>query len=283
MIIATTPLSLKLIGGGDSALGVTIHAHYRIVIHRPAAPFRDRFILRHRETEYVRAISDVQHPLIRNTLQYLRVRDGLDLTVISDLPGRECPPALTVALLHALHAFREDEVNAEELARETLIVLAENSEQPVAPFAAYASAYGGVRRVDMNGWNHYNAATVRVAPERLAALQDRLLAFLCDEPSPTTTDNRSAHDAQVLLEGDEDLDRFGQLMHDPNLREPRYEAALQAGALGGTFTNDAGPGFLVLYAPPDAHNAVRGALDGLTELPLRFCPEGSRTLLLDAS
>ncbi len=282
MIIATTPLSLMLIGDRRAALSLTIHAHERVVVHQPAPPFRNRFTVRHRETEHVNAISDIRHPLIRNALNYLRIRDGLDLTVISDLPDRESPTTRTLSLLHALHAFRQDEVNAEELARETLILRQEDSDRTGAPFVAYASAYGGLCRLALGGWNHYEASPIRLDTERLTALRDRLIVFLCDHPPPAPADVRPVPDAQALLESQDDLDTFGQLLHDPDQRDPRYLAARDAGALGGTFTADTETdGFLLLYAPPETHAAIRAALGDLTELPFRFCMEGSRTTLLD--
>lgn len=61
---------------------------------------------------------------------------GLELTHVSDLPGRTglgTSSAFTVALLHALHERRGDRVGPEDLAREAIEVERERGEFGVAP------------------------------------------------------------------------------------------------------------------------------------------------------
>ena len=276
MIITTTPLTLRLIGDATTAVTTTMNRYYRIVINRPAPPWKGRFLIRHHVVEDVREISDIRHPLIRECLRYLRVRDGLDLTVIPDLPQHENLSSLAVALLHALHAAREDEVNAEELAREALIVLQNCGYESVAPFAAYCAAYGGVLRMHMEGWNHREVLPLNIHPQRLAALQERLLLFLYDKPHAHESRRPQSGQAQALLEGDGDLDPFGALLDDPPSTEPHYLSARRAGALGGTESIELGAGSLLLYTPPDKQDAVRAALQDLPELPFSFSAAGSR-------
>ena len=276
MIITTTPFTLRLTGDATSALTTTMNRYYRVVINRPALPLAGRFLIRHHAVEDVREINDIRHPLIRECLRYLRVREGLDLTVISDLPQHESLASLAVALLHALHAAREDEVNAEELAREALIVLQNCGHESVTPFAAYGAAYGGVLRMHMEGWHHREVVPLNIHPERLAALQERLLLFLYHKPPAHESQSAQSGQAQALLEGDGDLDPFGALLHDPRSTEPHYTAAYRAGALGGTASNELGAGSLLLYAPPGKQDAVRTALQDVPELPFSFSAAGSR-------
>jgi D-glycero-alpha-D-manno-heptose-7-phosphate kinase len=57
-----------------------------------------------------------------------------------------------------------------------------------------------------------------------------------------------------------------------------YEAARQAGALGGKITGAGGGGFLLLYCPPEKREAVRGALRHLRELPFQIEPDGTKVI-----
>ncbi|MEM9658135.1 MAG: GHMP kinase, partial [Planctomycetota bacterium] len=77
----------------------------------------------------------------------------------------------------------------------------------------------------------------------------------------------------ALVEGD--LDRFGFLMHESYVNkkrmnpyvtdgtpiEPMYEAARDAGALGGKLLGAGGGGFLAFYCPTDRQHEVRAALE----------------------
>ena len=55
-----------------------------------------------------------------------------------------------------------------------------------------------------------------------------------------------------------------------------YAAALKAGALGGKLLGAGGRGFLLVFADPSRHAAVRRRLAALREVRFRFSREGSR-------
>jgi D-glycero-alpha-D-manno-heptose-7-phosphate kinase len=57
-----------------------------------------------------------------------------------------------------------------------------------------------------------------------------------------------------------------------------YEAARQAGALGGKLTGAGGGGFLLLYCPWEKQECVRAALGGLQELPFQLEPDGTKVI-----
>ena len=59
-----------------------------------------------------------------------------------------------------------------------------------------------------------------------------------------------------------------------------YELAREAGATGGKLLGAGGGGFLLLFAPPDRHNAVRAALADLRAVPLKFAAQGTHIAVL---
>jgi D-glycero-alpha-D-manno-heptose-7-phosphate kinase len=57
-----------------------------------------------------------------------------------------------------------------------------------------------------------------------------------------------------------------------------YDAGRRAGARGGKLLGAGGRGFLLLYADPDKHAAIRQSLKGLTEVDFNFSLEGSKVI-----
>lgn len=57
-----------------------------------------------------------------------------------------------------------------------------------------------------------------------------------------------------------------------------YNAAREAGALGGKLLGAGGGGFLLFYVQPDRQADVRKALEQLKEIPFKFESGGARVL-----
>lgn len=97
----------------------------------------------------------------------------------------------------------------------------------------------------------------------------------------------------VMKEG-EDLSALGELLHEAWMAKrslsnavsnPRveeiYSAAREAGALGGKLTGAGGGGFLLLFALPEKHEAIRRLLGRLIHVPFKFEQSGSQIIFYD--
>ena len=60
-----------------------------------------------------------------------------------------------------------------------------------------------------------------------------------------------------------------------------YQSALASGALGGKLLGAGGGGFLLLFAAPDRHAALREKFEGLIHVPFRFESGGSQVIFYD--
>jgi D-glycero-alpha-D-manno-heptose-7-phosphate kinase len=58
-----------------------------------------------------------------------------------------------------------------------------------------------------------------------------------------------------------------------------YQAAMEAGALGGKILGAGGGGFLLLFVKPEAQAKVRERLSDLVHVPFKFENSGSRVVL----
>ena len=58
-----------------------------------------------------------------------------------------------------------------------------------------------------------------------------------------------------------------------------YQAAMDAGAIGGKILGAGGGGFLLIFAKPERHAAIRDRLNKLIHVPFDFEDSGSRVVL----
>jgi len=323
MIISRTPFRISFFGGGTdfiehyrhhggSVLCTSINKYAYLSVHRLSALFRHNYRASYAQTESVLDPAAFQHPLIRECLLYLRIQDRMEISHVSDLPSRTglgTSSSFTVGLLHALHAFRNDEVNPEELAREAIIVERERVGDTGGHQDQYAAAYGGFNRIDFKGDQDVIIRPLQVSSERMQALQSRLLCFylgtemsaekILQHQTERTTVNQTrltslmdlVNEAHALIESDAPLRVWGELMHaawqikkelasgitNPMV-DAAYDSALRAGALGGKILGAGGRGFLCFYVEPEHHQAVRATLSKLAEVPFAFSPTGSQII-----
>lgn len=320
MIIARAPFRISFFGGGTdfpghyrrhggAVLATTIDKHAYLSLHALSPFFTYRFRASYAKTELVQRASEFEHPLIRECLLLLRVREGLELTHVSDLPGRTglgTSSAFTVALLHALHERRGDRIGPEDLAREAIEVERVRVGDSGGHQDQYAAAYGGMMRVDFGPRDAVRVRPLALRAARLAALEGRLQMFYLGREESAETIlaeqarrsrrnvgalrrmHRMVDEAEQILGGG-DLDDFGRLLHEGwELKktlsrgisnapiDEAYAAARKAGALGGKLLGAGGRGFLLVFADPSRHAAVRGRLADLREVRFRFSLEGSR-------
>lgn len=322
MIIARTPFRISFFGGGTdfpefyethggAVLCTTINKYCYLSVHNLGQFFHYKFRASYAKTEAVMDPADFQHPLIRECLLHVKTTQGLEISHVSDLPGRTglgTSSSFTVGLLTALHALAGDRVTAEDLAREAIHVERVRVGDAGGHQDQYAAAYGGFLRVD------FRRAGTRVAElslpaARIRELEERMLMFclgveqsaetILQEQKKRTDQNLPAlremlqmvDEAEAILTGGGDLQPFGRLLHESWMRkkslskgisntviDEAYEAARSAGALGGKLLGAGGRGFLLVFAEPGHHEAVRARMTGLQEIRFRCSSRGSSVI-----
>ena len=323
MIISRTPFRVSFFGGGTdfpefygqhggAVLTTTIDKFCYITIHRLAPFFKYRFKASYANTETVMEPSEFQHPLIRESLLMTGITDGVEISHVSDLPGRTglgTSSSFTVGLLHALHVFSKRGVTMEQLAREAITIERERVGDPGGHQDQYAAAFGGLLRLDFSGAGHVAVKKLSVPASRTAELQSHLMMFytgmeqsadhILTEQKQKVRQNipalmemlKMVDEAEHILSGNGDLRRFGELLHESWMRkktlssqitndmvDQAYAAARGCGAIGGKLLGAGGRGFLLVCASPERHNAIRAKLTRLQEVPFSLTHEGSRII-----
>ena len=297
---------------GGATLLTTIQPCCYISIHRINKLFPFRFRASYAQTELVQNPSEFQHPLIRECLLALNIQEGLEITHFSDLPGRTglgTSSSFTVGLLNCLHTLRGERVTPEDLAREAIQIERERVGDAGGRQDQYAAAYGGFIRLDFQKDEQVRVRPLTISNQRMAELEKRLLMFytgkeMTAEPilrqqKEQTKKNEKAllemgrlvNEAEHLVTQGTTLSDFGKLLHRSwelkrtlsdgitnSSIDAAYEGAREAGAIGGKILGAGGRGFLLLFAEPERHEAIRTRLSPMKEVHVHFSQNGSRVI-----
>lgn len=297
---------------GGAVLAGAINKFCYITVHRLPPFFKYRFKANYARMEMVQNVRDFEHPLVRECMRRFPTRECMEVAHVADLPGRTglgSSSSFTVGLLHALHAYHRHRATPEQLAREAVDVERRKVGDPGGWQDQYVAAYGGFLRLDFSGRNRVAVTRLSVPRSRIAELEKHLLLFymgfeqtaqhILEKQRKRARKNEAAlremrqmvDEAERIMQGHGSLRPFGELLHDAWLRKQSlangittteidraYAAARRAGALGGKILGAGGRGFLLLFAKPARHPAIRRALRGLKEVDFTFTPEGSRII-----
>lgn len=320
MIITRTPFRISFAGGGSDmesyyavepgmVLSTAINKYmYISVMER----FGNTFRISYSRTELRDAVEQIEHPIVRECLQRLNLRQGLEIISMADLPaetGMGSSSSFTVGLLHALHAFQGQVVTAESLAAGACAVEIEKLKEPIGKQDQYIASYGGMQTIRFQPDGHVCVDPVICLSETKRELNRRLVVFFTGNTrSAREVLTRQRANAGVniaslrrmceiacqlrdILTLGRDLNAFGELLHkaweikkslESSISNPRvdeyYERGLRAGALGGKLLGAGGGGFLLFFCEPHLQDRLRRELVELTEMRFQFEPEGSKVI-----
>lgn len=297
-----------------AVVSAAINKYVYITINRLSRYFQNRILVKYSRTELVDSVDEIAHPIIREAMKATGVIDRVEITSMADIPagtGLGSSSTYAVGLLHALHTFKGEYVSAGRLAEEACTIEIERLGDPIGKQDQYIAAYGGICHIRFNPDETVFVDPVICSHETKAALAESLLMFytgktrkageILHEQSAVTGDKMevltrmrdlSRAALEVLREG-RFLSRFGELLHEgwllkrslvsgitSNEIDTYYEAARDAGAIGGKLLGAGGGGFLLFYVEKQNQSKVREALSTLQELPLRFEPQGSKVIYI---
>lgn len=296
-----------------AVLSTTIDKYLYVTVKRHNELFKERFRLNYSQTEHVDQIAHIQNHIARECLQLLKVDPPIYISTVADLPefsGLGSSSSFAVGLLNALHAFRGERVSAAQLAEEASRVEIEVLQRPIGKQDHYAAAVGGLNFFCFMPDGKVTVEHQRIPEGVVRRLFDHLVMFwtgiqrdagavLAEQQRNTPQRlaqlramREHARALQQLMSNGFDPLAFGEVL-DQTWELKRqlastittdqinlwYSQAKAAGAIGGKICGAGGGGFLLLIMPPDRREAVRAALQSLTDVSIRYEAHGSRVLL----
>lgn len=324
MILSKAPVRLSMGGGGTDLpsyykehggflLSTSINKYVYILLNKR---FEDNYRLSYSKTEIVKEIDEIEHPIFRESMKFVKVDGKVEIVSISDVPsncGLGTSSTFTVALLNALYAYRRDYVSIDKLAEKACHIEINVLKEPIGKQDQYASAFGG-----FNAYYFEKDDTVRVEPlkikeEMMMELQNNIFLFylninrsastiLSEQNEKSKNNDLSTinklhkikeiglYTKKILEEGK--INEFGEILHnhwltkkglsskvsDPYIDEA-YELALKNGAIGGKVVGAGGGGFLMLYCHENKPKLVEALRKfGLTPTWFSFEFEGAKKI-----
>lgn len=299
-----------------AVVSTAINQYIYVTVKRHGGIFNEPIRLNYSKSEQVKTVDEIENNIARECLRFLNVDPPIYISTVGDLPastGLGGSSSFAVGLLNALHAYRGERVSAGQLAEEASYIEIEVLKEPIGKQDQYAAAFGGLNVFCFKPGGDVTVEPVRLANGHLAALFEQILMFwtghqrdsssvLSEQKKNTTAKvaellkmREQAQQLQKLLSnGHCDFDGIGRLL-DEGWRLKRrlastistgqidhwYEAAREAGALGGKLCGAGGGGFLLFLVPAHRQPAVRRALADLSEVTVGPEVHGSQILLME--
>lgn len=300
---------------GGAVIGTAIN-HFCYISCRYLPPFFEhRYRVCYSKTENTEFIEQIEHPAVKGVLRYLNFHDtGLEIHHDADLPARAglgSSSAFVVGLCNALLALRGESISKGELAQLSIHIEQNVINETVGCQDQTLTAHGGLNCAYFFPNGNTTVQPVIASERRIELLQDHLLLFFtgfsrfAHEIAKSQVANLQMRTRQlhrmramvdeavgILKNENEDLMAFGELLSEtwelkktlsdkissPQINEI-YEKALDAGAVGGKLLGAGGGGFMLFFAPPYKHEAIKKALSFLLHVPFRFENSGSSIIV----
>jgi len=271
-----------------AVVSATIDKYIYIAVNKK---FDNKVRASYSKTEIVDHSKNLQHNLIRESMHLVGYHNGIEIVSISDIPangsGLGSSSSYTVGVLNGLYAHAGIKVSPMGLAEDACYVEKIGTTSPIGKQDQYAAAYGGLNYMQFNPDGEVVVEPLTCPQKIRTELFSRLLLLYTGierDASKILSRQKDKYDEDargvlrvmtaLAVEMKEALNRcrldtFGELL-DENWQlkqslyngisngviDDYYQAAQDAGAIGGKLCGAGGGGFLLLYAPKEKHGNI---------------------------
>ena len=321
MIICRTPFRISFFGGGTDypewyknnegrVLSTTINK-YSYINCRYLPPFFDyKFRIRYFKREETQIINEIKHPSVRECLNFLKFKKGVDIVHNADLPARSglgSSSTFTVGLLHALYSLKNEMVAKKKLANEAIHVEQNLIQENVGSQDQTAAAFGGLNLIKFKNINDIIVEPVLCDKTNLNNLESSLLLYFSGF-SRTADKFAAKHIKQIKNKNDDlkemlglvdeslsilnkknQINDFGKLLHEQwSLKKSispmatnsnidyLYNLGIKNGAIGGKLLGAGGGGFMLFFVPKPKQKKFKLKLNKYLNVPFKFDKVGSQ-------
>jgi D-glycero-alpha-D-manno-heptose-7-phosphate kinase len=301
---------------GGAVIGTTINK-YCYVSFRTLPPF---FEHKHRivysRIELPRTIDEIEHPCVRHVLREYEITEGVEIQHHGDLPARSglgSSSSFTVGLLNALRAHSGRISSSEWLANEAIRIEQDVIQEAVGSQDQIWAAYGGTNFISLHQDGTFKVTPLVMSRPRREELQSHMMLFftrfsriaetiaskkignlLAREKQLHTMRQMAEEARDVLQSSNRPIRDIGDLLRESwslkkeladGITTPAidqiHNTAMRSGALGAKLLGAGGGGFMLIFAEPGSHAAIRAALSSLIEVSFTIGSGGSRIVIYE--
>jgi D-glycero-alpha-D-manno-heptose-7-phosphate kinase len=246
LIITRTPFRISFFGGGTdypqyyrehggAVLATSIDKYCYITCRKLPPFFRHKHRIVYSKIEEASKNSEIIHPSVREVLNYMSISNGLEIHHDGDLPARSglgSSSSFTVGMLHALYAMQGKMITKEKLASDAIHVEQKMIEENVGSQDQISAAFGGFNKIVFHKNNLFEVTPVLLNAEKLQELESHLMLFftgfsrIASEIAKSQLENLHlkaktleslglmVDEGLSILQGNEEISRFGKLLHE---------------------------------------------------------------------
>jgi D-glycero-alpha-D-manno-heptose-7-phosphate kinase len=323
MILSKTPFRISFVGGGTdlpafyrdepgAVLSTSINKYMYISVNKK---FDGNIKVSYSRVESVASVKEVQHPLVREALQYSGIQGGIEIASMADIPssgtGLGSSSAYLVGLLNALYSYKKEPINNEKIASVACEIEINKCLEPIGKQDQYAVAYGGLNLIEFYPNEKVKVSPVLVERKLIMSLEEMMLVFFtglsrsaseiiskqskeANQPKNKILLRRMAQLAFLmrdeLISGS--IENIGLILSEnwelkkqlnKNVSSPDieywYSLGMANGAIGGKILGAGGGGFLMFLAPIEMHENIIKALSNLRLIDVKFEFSGTSIIL----
>lgn len=297
-----------------AVLTMAVDKYFYLSMHRYF--FDTGCLLKYSKTEIVRTVSEIEHKIIHAVFADYNI-DGVDFASAADVPagtGMGSSSAFTVGLIQLVNTYLGRYEAQTKLAERACKIEIEKLCNPIGKQDQYGCAIGGLKFIEFRPDESVVVEPIFLPPDERKKLEQNLLLFYIGNPRSASSvlrhqDNNTREDQRIfdilcrmadqahrlktdilsvdavghyMREGWELKKKLSPLVSD-SVIDQAYEAAVQAGAIGGKLLGAGGGGFLLTYVPEQHHVAVTEILHRYPVHKVKIDSAGSIVIYDDRS
>lgn len=296
---------------GGAVLSTAIDKYCYITI-RNFPPFFDaRTRIVWSKIELKNEVEEIEHPAVKGVMKFFGIKNGLEIHHMGDLPARSglgASSSFTVGLINGLSALNGTTLDKGKLVSDAIHVERNIIGENVGSQDQVAAAFGGFNKIVFHKNHSIQVIPLNIHADVQKGLEDHLLLFFTGLSRSASeiasaqiknTPNKEKElkamyamvDTAIAFLERGDLDSFGRMLHESwQLKrslsdvistshiDAIYDAAREAGALGGKLLGAGGGGFMLIYADPFMHSKIKERLKSLLNVPFKFEKAGSEVI-----
>lgn len=323
MIISKTPYRISFFGGGTDypswfkenkgkILSTTIDKYVYLSL-KDLGPY---FNYKHRviwsKVENVNDAKLIQHNVVREMLEYFKIKSGVEIHYQGDLPARSgmgSSSSFVVGLMNAFLIKKKIKVSKMNLAKRSIFFEHKILKEIVGVQDQISASFGGLNKLDIKKNGSFDVKKIEINKQIKNLDKNLVLLFTGihrtaneiasqyvsklkkDKIIEMKEINFQVEEAEQLLVKNK-FDDFGKLLNDgwklkkslskiiSNKKiDDLYEFSINNGAMGGKLLGAGGGGFMLLYIPHHKQKKFFKKIKHVINVPFNFTEESSQIIL----